>query len=198
MEEKHKVIRFIKFVKPKGLPPRLARFLDEINDEFTHRIITYKPRQILFTPYVVRITELIPKNEWTKGTYVAINRDDNTLDLQLNFKKILEEPRPLKEKLPVLPLTWVLFHEFRHKQQRLGKILGEAVNNNNWQEFKKYIMKVTGKDEDLIEHIFHELNPAEVDANIYASSMMGFNMNGNAFDITPDKLKLLEKEGGKI
>jgi len=173
-------------ITPKGkLDKKIIAALRQVNDIFAERIFNRR-EFIQYTPYKITVCNLHPKNQWTQGQYVAINNSNGSLTLKLNYKKLLA----LKE-LPVMALAWVIFHEFRHKIQLYDKNIQSVINYPNWAKFCEYMMKETGKTQDLIDHVLHEINPAEVDANIFACEMTGFKFNGNAFNITDQSLNLL-------
>lgn len=161
--------------------------LNNVNHLFSFLLEYKKPELIKYTPYKVIISELIPKNQWTEGNYVAIEQEDGSLHLQLSFTKIMA-----LESFPTIKLTWVLFHEFRHKIQLMDENIKSVIDFPNWINFRKFMEKETNKSEDLVNHIFHELNPAEVDANIFACEMVGKKYSGSAFDITDNSLLLLK------
>jgi hypothetical protein len=181
--------RLIQFNINFDIDNNVLKSVDELNLKFSSILLTKSPDFIKYTPYEVNILELVPKNEWTKGHYVAVEKDDGTLDFSLNFQKISE-----LKKFPTDKLVWVLFHEFRHKIQISDEQIKSVIDYPNWKKFKDYMIKITGKDEDLINHIFHEINPAEVDAHIFACQMTGMKFTGTSFDITDEKLRMLQSK----
>ncbi len=183
------VKKYLKITNIDALEGNLQDALNDMNAIFSFLLETKRPDLICHTPYVITVRNLIEKNQWTKGTCVAISEDDGTLNLQLSFAKLAE-----RERFPVMMLIQILFHEFRHKVQLYDENVKSVIAFPNWNNFVKHMMEKTGKSEDLINHIFHELNPAEVDAHIFASEMTGVKFNGNSFSITEESLKLLEKE----
>lgn len=167
---------------------QLIKNLNEVNLLFSY--ILSKKRCDLFKhlPYKITLSNLVQKNIWTSGDYVAVEQPDGSLLLSLAFHKILAY-----KKFPIYSLVWVLFHEFRHKIQLKDEKIKSVLDFPNWNNFKEYIKKQTGQSDDLINHIFHEIIPAEVDANIFACEMTGGLFAGNVFNITPDSLLLLKK-----
>lgn len=162
--------------------------IDMLNSMFS-KIITLRKKNLInkFTPYNITIKELIVHNEWTKNAhYIAINKGDGTLSLFLSKEKISK-----MSEFPYANLLWVLFHEFRHKIQQKNKHISSVTHHQNWSNANKFFQEHFNKDEDLINHIFHELNPAEVDANVFASEITGIMFTGNIFDINEKSLKLL-------
>ncbi|MEK6881853.1 MAG: hypothetical protein AABY22_19705 [Nanoarchaeota archaeon] len=165
----------------------LINNLNEMSLLFSYILSIKRPDLFKHTPYKVKLFTLVEKNQWTGGDYVAIEREDGSLDLHLAFHKL-----SALKCFPIYNLVWVLFHEFRHKIQLTDDKIKSVIDFPNWSTFKKYMKKQTGKNEDLINHIFHELNPAEIDANIFACEMTGIKFSGNAFNITSNSLKLLK------
>lgn len=164
--------------------------LKETNLLFSLLLFNKKPELIeKYTPYEINVSKLVEKNQWTGGTYVAIEQLDGSLDLHLSYNKISE-----MEYFPVKRLTFVLLHEFRHKIQLQDDRIRSVIDYPNWKNFNEYMQKITNNSEDLINHIFHELNPAEVDANIFACEIMGAKYSGSAFDINEQTLNLLNEK----
>ena len=180
-------IKYIDFNFTSDVDSKIIEGLNEVNALF-YSLLYYKRNDLLkYTPYKVNVSELIENNQWTGGTCVAVEKDDGTCDLKLNFKKIAE-----LESFPLNSLTWVMLHEFRHKVQLFDESLKSVLDIPNWKNFKEYMQKTTDKSEDMINHVFHELNPAEVDANAFATEMLGIKYLGNAFNITEETLQLLK------
>jgi hypothetical protein len=164
--------------------------MNEANLLFSYLLLEKFPQYKKYTPYTVNLFDLVPKNEYTSGTYVAINKDNGELDLYLSFKKIKSECK----QFPIYTLIWVLFHEFRHKIQLHDNEIKSVINYPNWRNFNAFMQKEYKKSEDTINHIFHELNPAEVDANIFACEVTKIRFNGNLFNINKDALKSLNQK----
>ncbi len=162
--------------------------LNSINLIFSYLLIKKRPDLVQHTPYPIRISGLVAKNEWTQGHYVALDQPDGSLDLQLSFSKIAE-----LGKFPVYRLVWVIFHEFRHRIQVRSEVISSVIRYPNWANFNLFMQREYGQSQDKIDHIFHELNPAEVDAHIFACEMTGIVHSGTAFDINDEKLNLLKK-----
>ncbi len=187
-KEKFKKKRLI-FTNIREFDPMITDHLHEINLLFSYILSVKRPDLFKHTPYRITLFNLSKSNQWTGGDYVAVNMDDGTLKLHLAIHKLI-----CYSEFPIYQLVWVLFHEFRHKIQLTDDLIKSVIGFPNWENFKKYTKKQTGKSEDLINHIFHELNPAEVDANIFACEITGCKFSGNAFNITKDSLKLLAKK----
>lgn len=182
-------LKYIHFTHSPYIDEKIINGLREVNMLFS-LILSDKRKDLLqYVPYKVNVCELVEKNQWTGGTCVAIDKEDGTCDLHLASKKILE-----LESFPTKSLTWVMFHEFRHKIQLLDESVKSVLIIPNWNNFKEYTIKNTNCTEDTVNHVFHEMNPAEVDANMFATEMMGIKYLGNAFNITEETLKLLTED----
>lgn len=178
---------YIHFNYSPNIDLKIMQGLREVNSVFS-LILNEKRKDLLkYVPYVVNVSELVEENEWNGGSLVALEKDDGTCELKLGFKKILE-----LESFPIKSLTWIMFHEFRHKIQLFDESIKSVLDIPNWKNFKDYMQNTTGKTEDLINHVFHEMNPSEVDANTFATEMMGIKYLGNTFNITEETLKLLK------
>lgn len=167
---------------------RMIRELEKVNFLFSACVDFNNPKLRKYLPYKIFVKELIQKNDWTKGDYVAVENEDGSLNLYLNFKSLL----PMYE-FPTFKLVWVIFHELRHKIQMNDNIIKSVINYTNWVNFKKFIIVKFNIDEDLVNHIFHELNPCEIDAHIFACENTGIKFSGTAFDINDEKLSLIFK-----
>ncbi len=164
----------------------IADAFSEINLLFSYLLKIKRPELLKYTPYKVYVYNLKEKNQWSAGDYVAIEQQNGTLKLYLAFKKIKK-----RESFPIYPLVFVLFHEFRHKIQINNEYIRSVIDFPNFSNFKEYIKTLKGCSGDTFDHVFHEINPAEIDANIFACELMGIKYGGNAFNITEDTLKLL-------
>ncbi len=181
-------LKYIHFTHSPYIDERIINGLKEINMVFS-LILSDKRKDLLrHVPYKVNVLELVEKNQWTGGACVAVEKDDGTCDFHLASKKILE-----LDEFPVKSLTWVMLHEFRHKVQLFDESVKSVLDIPNWEKFKEYTIKNTNATEDTVNHVFHEMNPAEVDANMFATEMMGIKYLGNAFNITEETLLLLNK-----
>lgn len=179
-------LKYIHFTHSPNIDEKIINGLGQLNMLFSS-ILNDKAKDLLqYVPYKVNVIELIEKNEYTGGTCVAVEKDDGTCDLHLSFKKILE-----LEHFPVKSLTWVMLHEFRHKVQLLDESIKSVLDVPNWKNFKNYLVNKTGCTEDVFDHVLHEINPSEVDANMFATYMTGEKYLGNAFNITEESIKKL-------
>lgn len=179
--------------------PRVVKqVMDDISKILFYLAVVNTNKLDYHLPYSVKVGKLIAKNRWTKGTYVAINHPDSTLELNLNVPNVKKLIKQNGYKRVVGALTWVIAHELRHKIQQTSPEIRSVIKYPNWENFNRWMQKQTGKDEDFINHIFHELNPAEVDANIFASELTGITFKGNAFDINDESLALLKSSPSLI
>lgn len=89
--------------------------------------------------------------------------------------------------ITAIQLLWILFHEYRHWIQYHNPVLLSCVDNKNVEMWMSSF-----KDRNIAEHVLHEIHPAEVDANIYACDKLTLAYPGSKFDITPERLKMLE------
>lgn len=179
--------RLIQYTNKSRIPKKMLAGLNQVNLLWSYLLLKRNPALKKHTPYKIRVTNLVPKNQWTQGHFVAVEKEDGSLDLRLSYKKIGHMP-----EFPVYKLVWVFFHEFRHKIQLSDENIKSVINYPNWRNFNTWMQQLTGKNEDFVNHIFHELNPAEVDAHIFASEMTDIKYNGTGFNITNETLALLE------
>ncbi len=183
----------IDFTFPKNTLAFWKEHLNEVGILFSYLIFTLKPEYVQHLPYKVIVKSLVNKNQFTTGSYVAINKNNGTLDLHLAFEKI-PTGKDFFGSGAGYKLVWVLAHEFRHKIQRNDERIQSVLNYPNWKNFNVFMQKQYKQSQDTIDHIFHELNPAEIDANIFASELTGIKFNGTAFDINDQLLGLLGKK----
>ena len=90
-----------------------------------------------------------------------------------------------------LSLCWILLHEFRHLMQYETRSLKTNVFNDNEGQWIKHCCASFDVDEKTVRHVFHEVNPAEIDANIFACETLDIEYPGSKFQITPYTLSLL-------
>lgn len=178
--------RYIFFNNISGIEPRDQETVDvsRMTYLFSTILKMKRPDLLKHTPYLVNICNLEPKNEYTTGDFVAIDKEDY-LDLYLNFEKIRA-----MEEFPVYKLVWVLFHEFRHKVQSTDPVLKSFFDFPNWKNYMGHLIQAGGNP-DTLDHVLHELKPTEVDAHIFACEMTGLHFTGTIFDITEESLKKL-------
>lgn len=156
---------------------------------FSYLMDEKRPDLVDYLPYEVKLfsTECdeFPKGFWTnKDGFLGLN-DGPKLRLFL----------PVHKKIEILPTLWMLFHEFRHKMQHKDKNIESLTSdkNPNKKKFFDFIGKEFEVDREKINHVFHEIDPMEIDANIFACEILGIKYNGSGkFDITPTTLKKLK------
>jgi len=178
-------------IKYDNVPDSIQSMFWEVKRMFFY-ILEKRPDLASNLPYTVDISELEIKNVWTeRATYIAIDNADGTLSISLNYKKVLSAMEESFEGVQATFL-WVLFHEFRHKIQTKSELIKSVIHHGNWGKFNEFMQEKFNKSQDDIDHVFHELNPCEVDAHIFACEMTGLLFKGTLFDLTDDTLKLLE------
>jgi hypothetical protein len=194
-ELKQKKYKFncVDFRFPKKLIYIWQHNLNDVAILFSYLIKKLKPEYIQYLPYKVTVKKLVNKNQFTTGQYVAVNKNNGTLDLHLAFEKIPPGDDFFSSGAGY-KLVWVLAHEFRHKIQLNDERIQTVLDYPNWENFNIFMQNKFNQSQDTIDHVFHELNPAEVDANIFACELTGIKFNGTKFDINNDLLKLLKKK----
>ena len=126
--------------------------------------------------YVDLITDEMRKNPWVANTkYLGSTHTTSGTKLWVD------------PNITNIELLWILLHEFRHWIQYHNPVLFSCVNNKNVK-----LWMSSFKDRDIAEHVLHEIHPAEVDANIYACEKLNLSYPGSKFDITKERLELLE------
>jgi len=142
------------------------------------------PRYNHLLPYKVKVVYL-PEGEytyWTEHTgYVGIHNDDGTLTI--NLKKDQEHSQ--------LSMLWLLLHEFRQKIQFATPSIKSNLYNVNFDHFMDYLKK-KGNSENDINHIFHEIMPYEIDANIFACELLDIEYPSSKFAINDYTIGLLK------
>lgn len=91
-----------------------------------------------------------------------------------------------------IEMIYVLLHEFRHHLQEANPVIGSNVYNKNMDKFREFMMR-QGISESDFEHVFHEINPYEVDANMFACEALGIPYPGSGFAITDSTLEILQE-----
>ena len=139
------------------------------------------------SPYVITVKELKPPyNYWLNDSgYLGINSDST---LELFLKPDFEHSQ--------LSMLWLMLHEYRHFLQYNVPIINSCLDNKNREKWIKYFC---GKDEEKMNtflHVFHEVDPMEVDANTFASEKLDIKYPGSKFTITNETLKMLDVYNG--
>lgn len=151
------------------------------NKLFSYLLIHRRKDLLKYLPFNVKIKKLERgENRWLQKTnYLGLyTPEEKSLTLCLNIDYNYSE----------VELLWILFHEFRHHIQFQNNSIKSCIDNENvnkWLEF--YNM-----DNNKIFHVFHEILPFEVDANIFASDILNIKYPGSKFNITNETLNLLK------
>ena len=193
--KKEDIIRFNdleKEIRGSKYPYLKCINLSKANDEIKHIKIPLKlfgyilmnerPKLLKYTPFNLKIDKLERKdNYWLKDTnYLGITYTNNNIDLFLNPEHNYEN----------VELLWIILHEFRHIVQHQNMVLDSCTYNNNLSMFYNYFTRQE-IDKNKVEHVFHELIPSEVDANIFACEILNIDYPGSKFEITNKTLKQL-------
>lgn len=150
------------------------------NKLFSKILIEKRPELIKYFPFKIIVKELIRgDNVWLKKTKKLglYNKKKGTLTLHLD----------LEVKHRVLPFLWLLFHEFRHHIQFNNSNILSCLDNKNREMWLNYY----GKNIDSVKHVFHEVDPLEVEANTFACEILNIPYPNSKFSITKKTLKRL-------
>ncbi len=151
---------------------------------FTWVIETRRPDLMRHLPYKVWVKFLERgDNIWLRETaYLGVNNGD---ELKLYLHPGMDHS--------ILSLLWILLHEFRHKVQASNRCVDSCVDNGNVDRWKLF----HGDDNlKLVDHVFHEVSPAEVDANVFACEVLGIMYPGSKFDIDDGRIGMLREAMG--
>ena len=147
---------------------------------FTNILAWSRPDLLKYLPYKMKLSKLErPKDNYylQESHYLGLNdKDELILCLDPNVEH------------SIVSLLWVMMHEFRHKIQYLNKNIYSCLYNSNYDKWKAYY----NKDENLINHVFHEILPYEVDANVFACEILKIEYPGSKFEITDYTLRTLD------
>jgi hypothetical protein len=164
----------ITYIIPKTKNIEIPEFL------FSNLLIKNRPELVKYTPFKIVVEELVRGNNvWLKNTKKLGLYDDELKVLTLHLD--------LKVKHRVLPFLWLLFHEFRHHIQFQNSNILSCLDNKNREMWLNYY----GKNIDTIKHVFHEIDPLEVDANTFACEILDIPYPNSKFSITKQTLKRL-------
>ena len=151
------------------------------NRLFSQILTEKRPDLIKYTPFKIIVKELIRgDNPWLKKTTKLGLNDWETGNLKLYLD--------LEVKHQVLPFLWLLFHEFRHNVQSHNLKVLSCLDNKNRDMWLNYY----GKNIDSVKHVFHEVDPLEVDANTFACEILNIPYPNSMFSITKKTLKRLK------
>lgn len=133
-------------------------------------------------PLNIKVFPLPPrgKSYWLKDTHYLGFQQDATNNHEMWL--YLDD----KHKHSTVSLLWLMFHEFRHKMQYLDPNLMSCLENSNREKWLS-----TYKVRDTALHVFHEIDPLEVDANVFACEILRIPYPESKFSITDETLKLL-------
>lgn len=155
---------------------------------FTKMIKERRPEYLRFLPYEVKLRPLDEskknlKNPWiNKKMIIGIDEGD-----YLTFH-VGSEYEP-----SVIKMIWLLLHEFRHKIQYNFAPVRTCIYNENLAK----VYSALPYTEDSVNHVFHELLPYEVDANIFAHELMSLDYKVGSWAVSDTTLKRLEKKPKK-
>lgn len=177
-----------KGILKQGYDPRETHFINilHIDDEFSNLTIPSKYLYLLlydkhcqylkYLPMYVNVRKLERgENEWLGDTHYLGIYDNGVLNLYLESGY----------GHSILSLCWILLHEFRHLIQEREDTVKSCIYNKNLDMWKSSY----GCDMNVLNHVLHEIMPAEVDANIFACELLGINYPNSKFAITEQTLK---------
>ena len=147
---------------------------------FTKILVEKRPDLLKYLPFKIVVKELVRgDNPWLKKT--------KKLGLYNEVKGVLTLHLDLECDHKVVAFLWLLLHEFRHHVQfRDPNITSCLANKNREAWINQYPYTRTS-----VEHVFHEVDPLEVEANTFACEMLGIPYPNSKFSITEDTLKRL-------
>lgn len=155
---------------------------------FSYLIKKYRPEYIQYTPYRIKVKVLKRgNNRWLQNTHLlGINHEDY-LELHI-FPEMIKEVRPIS-------VLWLLLHEFKHHVQANNPAIKSMTldysNYNYWKD--EYMINQLAYHDNTIDHVFHELAPFEIDANLFACELLNIEYPGSSFHLTKETLNLMEK-----
>lgn len=138
-----------------------------------------RPEYKKYLPYRVRVHKLDRgDNPYLQETmYCGLEHEDGSLDLYLDHEA----------EHSTVSLLWILFHEFRHKIQSKNSNVGMAAGGN--ASTKMWESQYKGDRWNEFCHVFHEISPQDVDANVFACELLEIDYPGSKFELTEDRLK---------
>lgn len=159
----------------------LKKHINIPNALFSKILTEKRPDLVKFTPFKIKIQKLERGgNPWLKKvTFLGIYDEE---------KKILTLSVDKKNKIEVVSFLWILFHEFRHHVQFSNNNIKSCLDNKNremWLNHYDYTL-------NSVKHVFHEVDPLEVDANTFACEMLEIPYPNSKFSITKKTLKRLK------
>ena len=155
---------------------------------FSYLIKKFRPEYLKHTPYTVKVKKLNRgDNRWLKKVNLLGLNKETHLELHVH-PDASTEVRPIS-------ILWLLLHEFKHHvQYNTYSIRSMTLEYPNYEFWKnEYMVKQLGYHDNTIDHVFHELAPFEIDANLFACEMLDIEYPGSSFFMTNETLELLEK-----
>lgn len=154
---------------------------------FSYLIKKFRPEYIEFSPYPITIKKLNRGNNmWLKNTNLLGIDNENGLELHVDIKN--------KDNIKNISVLWLLLHEFRHHVQynnpAIKSMTLNYTNYNYWRD--KYMIDELGYHENTINHVFHELAPFEIDANLFACELLNIEYPGSGFHMRKETTEKLE------
>lgn len=152
------------------------------NNLFSFILKEKRPDLIKYTESYKIIVKKLERgnNPWLKKVTSLGLYDEKTGILEYHIDK-------KKYNNNILSLLWLLFHEFRHHVQFNDQNILSCLKNKNRKKWLNYY----NKDINSVLHVFHEVDPIEVDANTFACEMLGIPYPNSKFSITNKTLKRL-------
>lgn len=156
------------------IPAKLFYYLLRNN---RYHVMKYLPVNFLF----VKLDET--EDYWLKDTdWTGITESD---------KKLITIRLKDKEH-SILSLLFIMFHEFRHWIQMQNSNVETCNWNKGYEKYLEFMMELTGKDQNVLQHVLHEVLPYEVDANIFACELLEVDYPMSKFAITKKILEMLK------
>jgi hypothetical protein len=156
--------------------------IDVPKELFCYLLQTKRPDLLKYLfSFKIVVEELISgNNPWLKkrGKLGLYDEKTGVLTLRLSLNK----------QHSVISFLWLLFHEFRHHIQFNNLNILSCLDNRNREMWLNYY----DKNVDTVKHVFHEIDPLEVDANTFACDILDIPYPGSTFAITEKTLKRLK------
>jgi len=153
------------------------------NKLFSRILVEKRPDLVKYCPFKIIVKKLERGNNvWLKKAKKLGIYNENNKELTLSLD--------IKIKHSVLSFLWLLFHEFRHHIQFSNPNILSCLDNQN----RKMWLEYYDKNLSSVKHVFHEVDPLEVDANTFACEMLNIPYPNSKFSITKETLKRLRDE----
>ncbi len=157
---------------------------------FSYLIRDLRPEYAYLFPYNVSVKYFDGNDDtyWLKDSgYLGLHfEEDDRLEIQLK-----RDHRHSK-----LSLLWLLLHEFRHKiQNQVSSIKTNVDNDNpNLKLLIEYLLEKSGSNRSMVDHVFHEIMPIEIDANTFACELLEIDYPSSKFAMTQETLSFLSHD----